>query len=635
MQKQSHISTLIILYGAAFIAAFTENIVNTGLVDIMNEFSVSSSTAQWLVTGYMIVTAIIVTVVAFLMRRFNLKTLFIFGSTMLIVGCLISTTAPTFFLLLLGRLISSVGTGIFIPLMMNTVLTITPRNRLGTYLSIGSCMITFGPALAPLVSGFMVTAYGWRSIFLVPIIIVTVLVLAAVFVLKPLGETERIRLDIASVILSALGLTFFVYGLNQITSELGQALIALAIGLCAIALFVIRQNKLKTPLLDLRPLRNPSFSIAAILAIVAMMTTFSMSVLLPLYYESATGTTALVAGSLILIPVLTNAITALIGGRTMDKHGEWPLLPIGFFVIAVSQFFVSTVSQGASLILVLIGSIFVYGGVGSIFSPSQTAGLKHLDHELNPHGVAIINTFVQVAGCMGPSLFVGILSSTAASQETLGLSSELATAAGFSAAIFVAAIIASGGFVLSTFYAWRARQLEKKQEIELAKQRAISHTKPVLEKIMLTDVWQVDEDATVYEAMQIMLAKRTGGLPVITHDGACIGFISDGDIMKALSRVNPATTDFSSVLAVYYHDEKFENRLSKLMHAQVTELATKRVITVNVDDSIEDALGLLSERRIKKVPVLENGKVVGTLSRWEVTRYLMETFLEHADAQSM
>ena len=137
---------LAVLYGSAFVAAFNENIVNVALISIMDEFSVGADTAQWLVTGYMIVTAIVVTVTAFLSKRLRLRTLFFIASTLLVGGSLACLVAPTFLLLLTARLVQAVGTGIFIPSMMGTVLAVAPRKRLGTFLSIGGCMITFGPA---------------------------------------------------------------------------------------------------------------------------------------------------------------------------------------------------------------------------------------------------------------------------------------------------------------------------------------------------------------------------------------------------------------------------------------------------------------------------------------------------------
>lgn len=624
MTKKNVLPMLIVLYCGAFVAAFNENIINTGLMDIMTEFSVSSATAQWLVTGYMIVTAIIVTIVAFLLKRFSLKGVYTAAAGILVAGSLLCMFAPSFTVLLVARLFTSIGTGLFIPSMMNTVLATAPRKKLGSYLSIGGCMITFGPALAPVASGFMVTMFGWRSIFLIPAVAVGILLVCGLFLIQPVGEPEDLKLDTLSVVLSALGLTTFVFGLGEITSNLPIALIGLGVGIVVFALFVLRQRKVNNPLLDLRPMQDSRFSVACILVIVAMMTTFSMSVLLPLYFEGAAGTTALMAGALILIPILVNAATSLLGGRIMDRSGEWPLLPAGFLMIAAGLLYVAFVGRGIDIVTVVIGSVVVYAGVGLIFSPSQTAGLKHLDREMNPYGVAIMSTFIQVAACIGPALFVGVLSTTAANDAMAGFSAALSEAAGFSSAVLVAAAIGLCGLVVSTVYALRARR-----EKTAPHEQPVAMEKPLLETVMMTDVYRIGEAATVYDAMALMLDRHTSGLPVVDAQEDVVGFISDGDIMKAVSRQEPTAIDLNYCLSIYLDDEAFETRLEETMRMNVMELATERVIALDANASIEDACTLLGSRRIKKVPVLSEGKLVGTLSRSDVTRYFMTSIVEH------
>ena len=198
MQGKPLVLLLSVLYGSAFIAGFNENLVNMALVSIMAEYGVDSVTAQWLVTGYMIVATVVVTCMAFLYRRFHVRTLFFGAAGLSIVGSAMGLVAPSFELLLVARLVQAVGTGIFIPLMMNTILVVTPKNKLGTYLSVGGCMITFGPAFAPVVCGALVTAFGWHSIFVVPIVAMAVLAVLGFFYMKNL-ETHEAHLDVLSV----------------------------------------------------------------------------------------------------------------------------------------------------------------------------------------------------------------------------------------------------------------------------------------------------------------------------------------------------------------------------------------------------------------------------------------------------
>ncbi len=455
MQSTKKVAPMLaVLYGSAFIAAFNENIINVALVKIMAEFSVSAGTAQWLVTGYMLVTAIIVPVMAFFSRRFTLRQIFFEGCLFLGIGSILGILAPNFWVLLVARLVQSVGTGIFIPLMMTTILAVVPHNRVGTFISIGGCAITLGPALAPAAAGLFVTLFGWRSVFLMPASVIIILAVCGIFLIHNTSSPVKIHLDWLSVLFSAVGLMLVVFGLSNIAIAPLGALGMLVAGALLLFAFASRQRKLETPVLDLTALKNPRFSIACVLSIVAMMTTFSMSVLLPLYYEAGLGVTSLASGLLLLAPIAVNAGTSILGGRIMDRVGEWPLLPAGFLLIALGQVATCFFGHNAMLVPVLIGSNVVYAGVGAIFSPSQAAGLRNLSHEQHPHGVAILSTFIQISACIGPALFIGILAAVSErGQRVAGISYGLSQAHGFGTAVAFAAAIAAAGTLIAFFYA--------------------------------------------------------------------------------------------------------------------------------------------------------------------------------------
>ena len=426
---------LALFYIAAFVASFNEIIINVAIVDIMQSFSVGSVTAQWLVTGYMIVTVVIVAAIAYLSRRFTLRTLFFAGAGCFIAGSVTAMLAPSFWFLLASRLVQAVGSGVFIPTMMNVVMAVAPREKLGTYFSVGSSCIVLGPAFGPVIAGIMVTVGGWRAIFAPGCIVFVLLALVGAFVVRDLGAPERPRLDALSVVSMAVGLTCISYGLTQLTYDLFVAVVALAVGVVSVALFVRRQNRIGEPLLNVRPLARPGFSLACCLVVIAMMTTFSLSVLLPLYFETELGLSAFAAGMLMLIPVLVNALTALVGGRILDRFGTWPLLPVGFSVIVAGLALLVAASTTGEIVPVIAAATVAYAGVGPVFAPSQTAGLRTLAPEENPHGVALVNVAIQLAGCIGPSLFVGIFSS-----------------GGFSSAIATACVLAAAGLLIAFYY---------------------------------------------------------------------------------------------------------------------------------------------------------------------------------------
>ena len=457
-KRNNPIAMLAVLYGTAFVAAFNENVMNVALVDIMAQFSVDSVTSQWLVTGYMIVACCVTAAMSFISRRFTVRSVFYAASGIFLVGSVACYLAPSFPVLLAARLVQAVGTGIFIPTMMTSVMMVAPREKLGTFLAIGSCCITLGPAFGPVVSGVMVTMLGWRAIFLPGILIIAVLAVAAAKLLYNVVPAQDVRLDPASVVLLVVGLTAIVFGLTQLTTNLPVALACIVVGIVLLAVFGRRQLSIANPVMDVHPLLNPRFATACVLSVISMMTTFSLSVLMPLYFQGSLLYSALVSGALILVPIAINAVAAIVGGKVMDHAGEWPLLPVGFFIMTVGLVVVYLTGSAMDVVVVVAAASFVYAGVGLVMSPSQTAGLKTLSHDEAPHGVSIVNTFIMMAGSFGPSLFVGVMSSSAAAAVAGGSPAELAQAVGFSDAVLVAAFIALAGFIVSTVFSWTARK---------------------------------------------------------------------------------------------------------------------------------------------------------------------------------
>ena len=447
---------LVVMYIAAFIAAFNENIINVALHDIMAAFSVSATTAQWLVSGYMIVTSIFTAIMAFLSGRFSTRKLLFFACGCMVAGEVLCLFAPSFSVLLPSRILQAAGSGILFPLMMNVVLSCAPREKLGLYLSLGGACITLGPAFGPVISGLMCTLFGWRAVLVVATPLGGIVVAAAgVKLVQNGGERSSTTLDILSVVLLAAGITAFVYSVGEFSTNLIAGIVTLFAAMVLLGLFAARQLKLEHPVLNVRPMASVRFWPACLLVVVSMMTTFSMSVLLPLYFEGAYGMTALVAGLLILPAIACNAVTSIVGGRVMDARGAWPLLPVGYALIAVGQTAIWMTAASMNIGVVVALTVVVYAGVGLVLSPSQTAGLETLPAAEHPHGTALLNTWNLIAASVGPSLFIGLLSSSAATAGAAGAATDVAQAIGFATAVRVAAVIAVVGFVASLVYARR------------------------------------------------------------------------------------------------------------------------------------------------------------------------------------
>ena len=444
---------LAVFYGCGFLAGFNENLVNMALVAIMGDFSIDAVAAQWLVTGYMIAVTVVVTCMAYLYRRLSMRTLFFAAAALSIAGSAGGFLAPNFPLLLVARLVQAVGTGVFIPLMMNVIVDRVPHGRLGTYLAIGSAMITIGPATAPIVTGFMVSDLGWRSVFLVPLAAAVALTVAGIFVVRGGREPERARFDLPSALLTAAGVTLLCVGLSEVTLRPAVGAAALIGAALALGWFARRQEHLARPLVSMEPLHHGMFWPAALLVMVTMMTYVSVSVMAPLYFEEAAGLAASMAGVLMVAPVFANAAASVLSGRALDRWGEWPLLPAGLAIAVAGLGITIAGALAGSVVVATAGIFFGYLGTGMVLSPAQTAGLRRLPEELDSHGVTLMSMAVQLSACLGPAAYVGIMGSATAAASAAGAPAAQASAEGFAGAMIAALVVAAAGLVTAVFYA--------------------------------------------------------------------------------------------------------------------------------------------------------------------------------------
>ncbi|MFL0168173.1 MDR family MFS transporter [Candidatus Clostridium helianthi] len=465
-QGTNFISIIAILVASAFVATFNETILNVALSAIMKDMNVSAGTVQWLITAYMTVAAVMVPITAFLIQSFKTRKLFLSAIALLLIGTICAALSNSFAMLLISRMIQSAGTGMIIPIMMNTILLVAPKEKLGISMAICVPAILLGPAFGPTVSGIVLQYFSWHALFIMLIPIVSIImILGSLFVVN-VGELTKPKMDYLSIILSTIGVGTIIYAISSISEgNIKITLINFIVGIICLIIFIKRQNTLKEPMLNLSPFKYPKFVIGTILVMIAMMVTFTMSIMLPMYMEGSLGKTSSVAGLALLPAVICAGLAAPIGGKIYDKFGVKFLISLGTGIVTIFVFLISLSNCDTSLVHLIIIYICMSIGVGLFMSPSQTHGLNQLPKEYYPHGVAIMNTFQQISAAIGSSLFIGIMSAAQINAlEVHHATNEVAIATGFSTATLVVCGFAFVALILSFFFGKNKSELEAKEQ---------------------------------------------------------------------------------------------------------------------------------------------------------------------------
>lgn len=149
----------------AFLGLFLETVLNVLFPALMSDFSVTMADVQWMTSGYLLVVSIVMPITGWLQRRFTPRSLFFTAASSILTGALVAALAPTYPLLLAGRLIQGMGTGIVTPLMFTIILTRSPRSKIGALMGVGALVLGTAPALGPILGGIIGTVASWRAVF--------------------------------------------------------------------------------------------------------------------------------------------------------------------------------------------------------------------------------------------------------------------------------------------------------------------------------------------------------------------------------------------------------------------------------------------------------------------------------------
>ncbi|PAF10987.1 MFS transporter [Shouchella clausii] len=432
----------------AFIAILNQTLLTTALPHLMVDLQINENKAQWVTTIFMLVNGIMIPISAFLIEKFRTRFLFLTAMSLFGIGTLICALAPSFAVLMGGRVIQAAGAGIMMPLMQTVFLLIFPVEKRGAAMGMVGLVISFAPAIGPTLSGWLVEMFPWTILFWILIPVVVVDIIAAIFVIRNVTELRSPKLDLLSIILSTLGFGGLLFGF----SNAGQAswtsplvFIPLAIGICALVMFIKRQLLLEHPILEFRVFKYPLFTLTTGIGMLVFVSLVGPATILPLFIQNMQGHSALETGLTILPGAVLMGLMSPITGRIFDRIGARSLSIIGIALLVITSLLYTNLSESTSLVYLTVVYAVRMLGLSLVMMPVTTAGLNVLPRELIPHGTAMNNTMRQVTGSIGTAILVTIMTASAS------LHTNEAMIQGVNNAFIVATVLSFIGLLLSFF----------------------------------------------------------------------------------------------------------------------------------------------------------------------------------------
>ncbi|WP_294136130.1 MDR family MFS transporter [uncultured Clostridium sp.] len=403
----------------AFICYLNSTFMNVALSDIMKDLNISVSTAQWLSTGYMLTTGIIIPFTAFLIDKFKNRTLFFISIGLFTIGTIIGAFATNFAMLLTARLIQGFASGIIIPLMQTVFMIIFPIEKRGFAMGIVGIVLAFAPAIGPTLSGWIINIYPWRYLFYVTLPFAILDLILGYFLLKNVTENKSVYFDFISFIGSTIGFGGLLFGFsnagNYSWTDINVYL-SLIIGIVFLIIFVWRQLNMEEPMLNLAVFKSTVFTFATIISMIAYAGLISSELILPMYLEDVRGSSAFDTGLTLMPGAIVMGIMNPITGKLFDKFGARYLALTGLTILTLGTFGLSFLSVSTPIIYIISIYAIRMLGISMLLMPLSTSALNSLHKNLYAHGNAANNTLRQVAGSIGTSLIVTLMSKSTISS---------------------------------------------------------------------------------------------------------------------------------------------------------------------------------------------------------------------------
>ena len=403
----------------AFITFLNSTFMNVALPDIMKELNISLSTVQWLSTGYMLATGIIVPFSAFFIDKLKTKNLFFIAMGLFTIGTIIGALANNFTMLLTARLIQGVSGGIMTALMQTVFMIIFPKEKRGFAMGIVGIVIAFAPAIGPTLSGWIINHYPWRYLFYVTMPFGIIDLILGAFLLKNVTGGKEVSIDILSLISSTVGFGALLYGFSNAgnASWLDSSVyVPIILGIAFIALFVLRQLKMKEPMLSLSVFKSRVFTFATIIVMITYASLISSELIIPMYLENIKGFSAFDSGLILMPGAIVMGIMNPITGTLFDKYGARVLALTGLTILTIGTLGFGILTPNTSGTYVIVVYAIRMLGISMITMPLTTSGLNTLEREFYSHGNAAISTLRQVAGSIGTSMIVRLMSKASANS---------------------------------------------------------------------------------------------------------------------------------------------------------------------------------------------------------------------------
>ena len=372
-------SVLFIAAFSAYITPFMGAAINLALPSIGSELGASAKQLNWVVTAYLLGTAVFMLPFGRLGDILGRKKMFMSGLIFFTLTTTCVVFAGSIRSFLIFRVLQGISSAMIFGTSMAIITSVFPPGERGRAMGINITATYAGLSTGPFLGGLLTEYFGWRSIFA---FIIPISAAAAYLTYRKIktewSEAKGERLDIPGSVLLGGGLVLSILGFSRIPGTSG--LILIAAGLVMILSFFIYENRARFPLLDINLLRsNKVFSFSNLAAMIHYAATSGIGFFMSLYLQYIKGLDARTAGFIIMTQPVIMALFSVPAGKLSDKRNPGHIASAGIGMTSIGIFALTFIQQSTSLVYIIC--ILAFNGLGyALFSsPNSNAIMSSVE----------------------------------------------------------------------------------------------------------------------------------------------------------------------------------------------------------------------------------------------------------------
>jgi len=422
----------------SLMATIDSSIVNVALPNIRGELGASIQEITWISTAYMIAMVLVMPLTGFLGGFFGQKRVYLISMFLFVLGSALCGTARTLPALVFYRILQGFGGGALQPTQQAILRQTFPPEEQGIAMAMFSMVIMIGPAVGPVLGGFITDNYAWPWIFYINLPVGLIGIMMTIqnvhepddirVANRARAETARKNLDIAGIVLMVVGVGALQYLFEEGPQDdwFDSMEIRIAAFTCAVALigFVIRELTATAPVVNLRMFKDSTFASATVIAFVMFGMLMGSMFLLPVFAQESLHYTATLSGIVLMPRTLAMMAVSPIIGKLYNKIQPAFIVGFGVLLFAIGSWQLSTITLDTSATELIFPLVVTGAAFACLFVPLTTAALSKTPRHLMADAAGL-NSFVrQVGGSIGLTIFATMFTNYAV-EARAGLARNL------------------------------------------------------------------------------------------------------------------------------------------------------------------------------------------------------------------